>query len=66
MQALTEEKSVDSEDNFYEELEHVFDHLPKYHIIILLGEFNKKKWGERTFSNRQLGKRLFHHKKASC
>jgi exonuclease III len=29
--APTEEKSNDSKDSFYEELEHVFDHFPKYH-----------------------------------
>jgi exonuclease III len=27
-------------DRFYEELEHVFDKLPKYHMNILLGDFN--------------------------
>ena len=27
-----EEKSDDSKDSFYEELEQVFDHFPKYHI----------------------------------
>jgi hypothetical protein len=29
-------------DSFYEELEHVFDKFPKYHIKILLGDFNAK------------------------
>jgi hypothetical protein len=28
--ALTEEKCDDSKDNFYEELEQVFYHFPKY------------------------------------
>jgi hypothetical protein len=27
-------------DSFYEELERVFHHFPKYHIKILLGDFN--------------------------
>jgi hypothetical protein len=31
----------DMKDSFYNELEHVFDKFPKYHIIkILLGDFN--------------------------
>jgi hypothetical protein len=29
-------------DSFYEELESVFDKFPKYHIKILLGDFNAK------------------------
>jgi hypothetical protein len=28
--------------------------FPKYHMKILLGDFNAK-WGERIFSDRQLG-----------
>jgi hypothetical protein len=34
--ALTEEKSDNSKDSFYEELEQVFDHFSKYHMKILL------------------------------
>jgi exonuclease III len=34
--APTEEKGDDSKDSFYEELEEVFDHFPKYHMKILL------------------------------
>jgi len=34
------EKSDDSKDSFYEKLEQVFDHFPKYHRKILLGDFN--------------------------
>jgi exonuclease III len=48
--APSEEKSDQSKDSFYEELEHVFDHFTKYHMKILLGDFNRK-WGERIFSN---------------
>jgi len=48
--APTEEKSDDSKDIFYAELEQVFSHFPKYHIKILLGDFNAK-LGERIFSN---------------
>jgi len=28
--------------SFYEELEEVFDHFPKYHMKILLGDFKAK------------------------
>ena len=35
-------RSVTSKDSFYAELEQVFDHLPKYHMKILLGDFNAK------------------------
>jgi exonuclease III len=38
--APTEEKGDDSKDSFYEELEGVFDYFPKYHMKILLGDFN--------------------------
>ena len=37
MSAPSEEKSDDSKDSFYEELEQVF-----YHMKIVLGEFNAK------------------------
>ena len=47
--APSEEKSDDSKDSCYEELEQVFGHIPKYHMIILLGDF--KELGERIFSN---------------
>jgi hypothetical protein len=35
----------------------MFDHFPKYHIKILLGDFNAK-IGERIFSEQQLGMRV--------
>jgi hypothetical protein len=47
--ALTEDKNDDSKDSFYEELEQVFDHFPKYHMKILLGDFNAKLWREDIF-----------------
>ena len=56
--APSEEKSDDTNDSFYEELEQVFNHLPKYHMEILLGDFNEK-WRERIFSNLQLGMRVY-------
>jgi hypothetical protein len=40
--APRQEKSDDSKDSFYEELEQVSDHLPKYHLKILLGDSNAK------------------------
>ena len=56
--APSEEKSDESNDSFYEELEQVFEHFPKYHMKILLGDLTQK-WGERIFSNRQLGMRAY-------
>jgi len=35
--APSEEKSDESRDSFYEELEQVFHQLPKYHMKMLLG-----------------------------
>jgi endonuclease/exonuclease/phosphatase family metal-dependent hydrolase len=49
--APTEEKSDDSKDSFYEELEQVFDHFPKYHMKILLGDFNAKLGRKDTFKS---------------
>jgi len=40
--APSEEKSDDSKDGFYEELERVFEHFPKYHTKIVGGHFNAK------------------------
>jgi hypothetical protein len=40
--APTVDKIYDVKDSFYEELEHVFDKFPKYHMKILLGDFNAK------------------------
>jgi len=40
--ALSEEISDDSKDSFYEELEQVFYNFPKYHMKILVGDFNEK------------------------
>jgi len=38
--APTVDRSADSKDSFYEELEQVFHHSPKYHILLVL--FNAK------------------------
>jgi exonuclease III len=40
--APTEDKIDDVKDSFYEEFERVFDKFPKYHMKILLGDFNAK------------------------
>jgi len=47
--APSEEKSEKSKDSFYEELEQVFHHFPKYHMKILLGDFNAKVGREIIF-----------------
>jgi len=47
--APSEEKSDESKDSFYEELEQVFDHVPKYHMKIILGDFNAKVGRENIF-----------------
>jgi hypothetical protein len=46
--ASIEEKSNYKKDCFYEELEQVLDHFYKYHMKILLGNFNAK-MGEDIF-----------------
>jgi exonuclease III len=43
----TEDKTDDVKDSFYEELQRVFDKFPKYHMKILLGDFNAKVGRER-------------------
>jgi endonuclease/exonuclease/phosphatase family metal-dependent hydrolase len=40
--APTEDKDDDVKDSFYEELEQVFDQFPRYHMKILVGDFNAK------------------------
>jgi hypothetical protein len=40
--ASCEEKSDDSKDSFYEDLEQVYDHFPKYFMKIQPGDFNAK------------------------
>ena len=49
--APSEEKSDDSKDIFYEELEQVFDNFPKRHMKILLGDFNIKLGDRGYFQN---------------
>jgi hypothetical protein len=47
--APTEDKDDDTKDSFYEELEQVFNQFPRYHIKILLGDFNAKVGREDIF-----------------
>jgi len=47
--APREEKSEESKDSFYDELEQIFYHIPKYHRKILLGNFNAKLGREIIF-----------------
>ena len=46
---LSEEKSDDSKESLHEELEQVFDHFPKYHMKVLLGDFSAKVGRENIF-----------------
>jgi exonuclease III len=78
--APTEGKCDDRNDSFYEELEGVFDQFLKYHMKILLGDFNAKVEREDIFKptigNQSLHKtsndnevyssKLCHIKKSSC
>jgi hypothetical protein len=52
VRGLSDEKSGVSKESFYEELEQVFHHFPKYHIKSLL-EILMKNWRERIFPNRR-------------
>jgi hypothetical protein len=40
--ASTKDKDDDIKDSFYEELEKVFDQFPRYHMKMLVGDFNAK------------------------
>jgi hypothetical protein len=46
--APTDDKDDVKNDRFHEELEQVFDQFPRYHMKILLGDFNEKV-RKRTF-----------------
>jgi hypothetical protein len=47
--APTEDKIDNVKKSFYEELERVFDKFPKYHLNILLGDFNERVGREDIF-----------------
>jgi ribulose bisphosphate carboxylase small subunit len=43
-------KKLCLDKSFYEGLEHVFEHFPKYHMKILVGDFNAKLEKERIMA----------------
>ena len=47
--APRDKQSDESKDSFYEELEQVFNHFPKYHVKMLLEDFNAKVGRENIF-----------------
>jgi exonuclease III len=51
--APTEDKINDIKERIYEELEHVFGKFPKYHMKILLGDFNADV-GREDIANRTI------------
>jgi exonuclease III len=57
--APTEDKDDDMKDNIFEELEHVFDQHPMYHMKILQGVFNAEVGREDTFK-RIIGNESLH------
>jgi hypothetical protein len=56
--APTEDKT-DDVHSFYKELERVFDKFPKYHMKILLGDFNAKV-GREDFFKPTIGNESLH------
>jgi exonuclease III len=57
--APTEDKTDDVKDRLYDELECVFDKFHKYHMIILLGDFNTKV-GREDISKPTIGNKNLH------
>jgi hypothetical protein len=47
--APTEDKDDDIQEGFYGTLEEVFDQFPRYHMNILVGDFNEKGGREDIF-----------------
>jgi hypothetical protein len=58
LSCTTEDKTDNVKDSFYEELEHVFDKFSKYHMEILLGDFNAKV-GRETFFKTQFRMKVY-------
>jgi hypothetical protein len=57
--APTEDKTGDVKDSFYEGLDCVFYEFPKYHIKLLLGDFNAKV-GREDISKQIIGNESSH------
>ncbi|KAJ4442641.1 hypothetical protein ANN_04230 [Periplaneta americana] len=57
---LCEEKDDHIKDSFYEELEHTFDQLLRYHMKVLLGDSNAKVGREDIFKS-TIGKESLHN-----
>jgi hypothetical protein len=57
LHAPTEDTIDDMNDSFYEEPERVIDKFPRYHMKIILGEFNAK-WARKAFLKGQLGMKV--------
>ena len=57
--APSQEKNDESKDSFYEELERVFDHFPKYNRKIILGDF-KAKVGREDIFKQTIGNESLH------
>ena len=49
MHAPSEDQSGDSKDSLYEELEQIFNHFPKCHMKIQLGDLNAEVVQENIF-----------------
>jgi hypothetical protein len=47
--APTEDTDDDIKDSFYEKIEQVFDQFPRYHMKVLLGDYNAKLGMEDIF-----------------
>jgi hydroxypyruvate isomerase len=52
VQAPTEDKTGDMKDRFYDELESASDKFPKYHVKIILEDFNTKVQREDIFKQK--------------
>jgi hypothetical protein len=57
--APKENKIDDMKDSFYDELERVSETFPKYHMKILLGDFNAK-GGKENICNQSIGNESLH------
>jgi hypothetical protein len=56
--APTEDKTDDVKDSFHEELEHTFHKFPKYHMKIILGNFNET--GREDIFKPMIGNKRLH------